>query len=123
MAVKRKIKVKRGDVFLVNFDPTIGSEIQKTRPAIVLQNDIANTYSSVTIVAAITSKSDEGKLYPTEVEMNAGAGGLLNDSVVLLNQVRTIDKQRLVTKLGSIDTKTLARVNEAIQISLGIIDV
>lgn len=85
---------KRGEVYLVNFDPTIGAEIQKTRPAIVLQNDVANRWSPITIVAAITSQFEES-LYPTEVLVNTHEGGLTVDSVVLLNQIRSIDKRRL----------------------------
>lgn len=111
---------KRGEIYLVNFDPAIGAEIKKTRPALILQNDIANRYSSVTIVAAITSFSDkDGKIYPTEVFIGDSEGGLDNDSVALLNQIRTMDKRRLVKKLGILKDKTMAQVDKAIQISLG----
>jgi mRNA interferase MazF len=85
---------RRGDIYLVNFDPTVGSEIKKTRPALIIQNDIANQHSPIIIVAAITSKFDE-LLYPTEVLIKAPEAGLKHDSVVLLNQIRSIDKQRL----------------------------
>jgi len=81
----------RGEVYLVNFDPTLGSEIKKTRPALIIQNDIANEHSPITIVAAITSKFDN-TLYPTEVEISAGEGDLKQNSVVLLNQIRSIDR-------------------------------
>ena len=101
MATARKITPRRGDVFVVSFDPTLGAEIQKTRPALVLQNDIANRFSPITIVAAITSQFDS-KLYPTEVLITAREGGLERDSVVLLNQVRSIDRQRLVRRLGRV---------------------
>ena len=123
MAKKRIETLKRGDIFLVNFDPTIGSEIKKTRPAIILQNDIANKYSSVTIVAAITSQAADQKLYPTEVFLKSGDGGMVNDSTVLLNQVRTIDKVRLVKKLGKVQRKTMTEVTKALEISLGIVEV
>jgi mRNA interferase MazF len=113
---------RRGDVFLVNFDPTIGAEIQKTRPAIILQNDIANRYSPVTIVAAISS-AGAGKIYPTEVAIGPGVGGLDRSSIVLLNQVRTIDKQRLVRKIGSLDRGTMERVDAALVISFGLTDI
>ena len=84
------IQPKRGDIYLVNFNPTLGAEIRKTRPALILQNDIANKYSPVTIVAAISSKFDD-PLYPTEVLISAKARtGLAVDSVVLLNQIRTV---------------------------------
>ena len=110
---------KRGEIYLVNFDPSIGAEIKKTRPALILQNDIANRYSSVTIVAAITSFSDkDGKMYSTEVFIGDSEGGLDNDSVALLNQIRTIDKQRLVKKLGVLKDKTMAQIDKAVQISL-----
>jgi mRNA interferase MazF len=81
----RLVLPKRGEIYLVNFDPTVGAEIRKTRPAMVLQNDVANEYSPITIVAAITSKFDE-RLYPTEVLITASGSGLAQDSVVLLNQ-------------------------------------
>jgi len=110
---------KKGEIYLVNFDPAIGAEIKKTRPALILQNDIANRYSSVTIVAAITSFSDkDGKMYSTEVFIGDSEGGLDNDSVALLNQIRTIDKQRLVKKLGVLKDKTMAQIDKAVQISL-----
>lgn len=112
---------KRGEIYLVNFDPAIGAEIKKTRPALILQNDIANRYSSVTIVAAITSFSDkDDKTYPTEVFIGDSEGGLNNNSVALLNQIRTIDKGRLVKKLGVLKDKTMAHIDKAIQISLGL---
>ena len=111
---------KRGEIYLVNFDPSIGAEIKKTRPALILQNDIANRYSSVTIVAAITSFSDkDGKTYPTEVFIGVSEGGLDKDSVALLNQIRTIDKGRLVKKLGVLKDKIMVQIDKTIQISFG----
>ena len=111
---------KRGEVYLVNFDPTIGSEIKKTRPALILQNDIANRHSPITIVAAITSQFDE-PLYPTEVLIQAGEGGLSKDSVVLLNQIRSIDKARLIKRLGRLKQATMRRVDRALHISFGLV--
>ena len=113
------IQPRRGEVYLVNFDPVIGAEIRKTRPALILQNDIANRHSPVTIVAAITSQFEE-PLYPTEVVLRAGEGGATKDSVVLLNQIRTVDKRRIVRRLGAINTETMRRIERAIQISLGL---
>lgn len=113
---------KRGEVFLVNFDPTVGAEIKKTRHALILQNNIANEHSPITIVAAITSKFDDA-LYPTEVEIAAGEGGLKQSSVVLLNQIRSIDNQRLAKRLGKIESATLKKVDSAIKISLGLIEI
>lgn len=117
---KKEPYPKRGEIWLVNFDPTIGSEIKKTRPALILQNNIANRYSPVTIVAAITS-STGGALYPTEVLVNTDEGGLKNDSLVLANQIRTIDKKRLIKRLGRIKPGTIRQVELALEISLGLI--
>ena len=119
---KRKIAFpKRGEIYLVNFDPTVGSEIQKTRPALILQNDISNQYSPITIVAAITSQFDF-ETYPTEVLINPPEGGLTITSVVLLNQIRSIDKQRLVKRMGIVSDHLMGYVDNAIQISLGLIE-
>lgn len=118
MARKQIITPKRGEVYLVNFDPTIGAEINKKRPALVIQNNTSNTYSPVTIVAAITSSFSTERIYPTEVFVSAGEGGLLQDSVVLLNQIRTIDKVRLVKKLGNLTIARMNAVSRAITISL-----
>ena len=98
MARPRGIAPRRGQVWLVTFDPTVGHEIHKTRPALVVQNDIANRFSPITIVAAITSTA-EGKVYPTEVRVGKGEAGLSTDSIVLLNQLRSVDKRRLVRRL------------------------
>jgi len=118
---KRIVFPKRGEIFLVNFDPTIGSEIKKTRPAVILQNDSANQYSPVTIVAAVSSQMDE-RLYPTEVKLIPKESGLTVESVVLLNQIRTIDKQRLVKKLGQVKPETMKRIDRALLISCGLTD-
>lgn len=111
---------KRGEVYLVSFDPTVGSEIKKTRPALIVQNDIGNRYSPITIVAAITSKFDE-ELYPTEVLVTPPEGGLHEPSVVALNQIRSIDKQRLVKRLGVVKPATMVRVDQALRISVGLL--
>jgi mRNA interferase MazF len=106
---------KRGEIYLVNFRPTVSAKIRKTRPALVLQNDIANRHSSITIVAAVTSKFDE-MLYPTEVLVTAPEGELSVDSVVLLNQIRSIDRRRLVRRLGAIRGSTMEKVERSLQI-------
>lgn len=116
---QEQLKPRRGDVYLVNLDPAVGSEIKKTRPAVIIQNDIGNTYSPVTIVAAITSFRDDD-LYPTEVRIAAKEGGLASDSIVLLNQLRTIDKSRLIKKIGILSGATMVRVDAALQASLGL---
>ena len=123
MAHKRGLNYpKRGEVYLVNFDPVIGAEIRKTRPALILQNDIANRHSPLTIVSAITSQFEE-PLYPTEVFLRAGEGGTTRDSVILLNQIRSIDKRRLVRRRGAIRPESMQRVNRSLQISLGLMPI
>jgi mRNA interferase MazF len=116
------VRPRRGEVYLVNFDPTLGAEIQRTRPALIVQNDIANRHSAITIVAAITSQFDQ-PLYPTEVLIRPREGGLRTDSVVLLNQIRSIDKQRFVRRLGTLKPETMDRVDHAILISMGLINI
>jgi mRNA interferase MazF len=112
---------RRGEVYLVSFDPTVGSEIRKTRPAVILQNDIGNRHSPLTIVAAVTSQF-ELPPYPTEVHVLTPDGGLAKDSVVLLNQMRSIDRRRLVQRLGVLSGDTMRRVDAALSISVGLVD-
>ena len=110
----------RGEVFLVSFDPTMGAEIQKTRPALIIQNDIGNRNSPLTIVAAITSHHG-GVVRPHQVLITAPEGGLQVDSTVLLNQMRSVDKQRLMRRLGALRAETMAKVDRALVISLGLV--
>ena len=112
----------RGDIYLVNFDPTIGAEIRKTRPALVIQNDIGNQYSPIIIVAAITSKFDS-RPYPTDVVMEPEDSGLSQTSAAVLNQIRSVDRQRLIKHLGKASPTVMERVDRAIQISLGLVDI
>lgn len=118
-SVRTVTNPRRGDLYLVSFDPTLGAEIRKTRPALIIQNDVANRASPITIVAAISSQFDD-PLYPTEVLIRAPEGGLGSDSVVLLNQVRSIDKLRLVRRLSRLTVETMHRVDQALLISLGL---
>ncbi len=118
---RQQIIPSRGELYLVNFDPAIGSEIQKTRPACILQNDISNRHSSVTIVAAITSQFEE-PLYPTEVLIEPPEGGLGKRSVLLLNQIRTIDKRRLIKKLGALKPQTIGKINRALEVSFDLVN-
>ena len=111
--------VKRGDIFYADLSPVIGSEQGGTRPVLVVQNDVGNKFSPTVIVAAITSQINKAKL-PTHIEINAHEVGLLKDSVILLEQVRTIDKKRLREKIGRLDDEQLASVDEALGISFGI---
>ncbi|MBI2101305.1 type II toxin-antitoxin system PemK/MazF family toxin [Candidatus Woesearchaeota archaeon] len=113
-------EVKRGDIWLVNLDPTIGHEIRKSRPAVIIQNDLGNKYSPITIIAPITSQNIE-KTYPIEVVLDRKNSGLEKVSKVLLNQIRAIDKRRLIRKLGRVDYETMAKVENSIKISLGLV--
>jgi mRNA interferase MazF len=111
---------QRGEIYLVDFDPSRGHEIQKTRPAVIVQNDIGNRYSSVTIVAAITSKVSATP-YPVEVGVAPGKGtGLTLPSAINLGQIRSVDRQCLVKRLGALDAETLGKVDDALKISLGL---
>ncbi|MDQ7823368.1 MAG: type II toxin-antitoxin system PemK/MazF family toxin [Candidatus Eremiobacteraeota bacterium] len=116
--LKKKAMIKRGDVLLVDLNPARGSEQRKIRPCVVLQNDVGNLYSPVTIVACITS--GDKSLYETEVEVKAPEGGLRNNSLVLLNQIRTIDKSRIIGHCGELSPETMKLVNESLMVSLGL---
>ena len=111
--------VKRGDIFYADLSPVIGSEQGGIRPVLVVQNDVGNKYSPTVIAAAITSKINKAKL-PTHIEIDAKEYGLSRDSVILLEQVRTIDKQRLREKIGRLDDVQMEKVNNAITISFGL---
>lgn len=113
---------KRGDIYLVSFDPTVGSEIQKTRPALVIQNDVGNQYSPITIVAAITSQFTVPP-YPTEVVVEPKDSGLEQASAVVLNQIRSVDRQHLLKRLGKATPEVMGRVDRAIAISLGLVEI
>ncbi len=113
--------VKRGYVYYADLSPVVGSEQGGVRPVLIIQNNVGNRYSPTVIVAAITSQIDKAKL-PTHVEVEANDYGLDKNSVVLLEQVRTIDKQRLRDKTTELDEKVMKRIDEALKISLGLID-
>lgn len=119
--ISKRLIPRRGEVYVVNFDPSIGSEIQKRRPALILQNNIGNRYSNTTIVAAISSQFD-ARLYPTEVYIEPREGGLEKPCVVLLSQVRTVDKRRLTKQLGMLSAETMRKVDQALQISVGLVE-
>lgn len=112
--------VKRGDIFYADLSPVIGSEQGGIRPVIIIQNDIGNKYSPTVIVAAITSQINKAKL-PTHVEISSEEYGLNRDSVVLLEQVRTLDKKRLKEKIGHMTDSDMKKVNKALQISLSLV--
>lgn len=119
--VENKVDVKRGHIFYADLSPVVGSEQGGVRPVLVIQNDIGNKYSPTVIIAAITSQIQKAKL-PTHVEVESKNNQLEKDSVILLEQIRTIDKQRLREKVTTLDEKIMVRVNEALRISLGLID-
>jgi len=114
--------IKRGDILYADLSPVIGSEQGGLRPVLIVQNDIGNKYSPTVIVAAITSQINKAKL-PTHIEISAEEYGLTKDSVVLLEQVRTIDKKRLKEKVGHINDDLVPSINEALSISLGLLDI
>ncbi|HPC99931.1 MAG TPA: type II toxin-antitoxin system PemK/MazF family toxin [Acetivibrio sp.] len=113
--------IKRGDIFYADLSPVIGSEQGGIRPVLIVQNDIGNKYSPTVIASAITSQINKAKL-PTHIELSAKDYGLPKDSVVLLEQIRTIDKKRLREKIGHLDDELMEKVNEALTVSFGLID-
>ena len=116
-----KVNIRRGDIYYADLSPVIGSEQGGIRPVVILQNNIGNKYSPTVIAAAITSKTDKARL-PTHIEVDAVNNGLAKDSVILLEQLRTLDKMRLKEKMGHLEDDLMTKVNEAINISMGLID-
>ncbi len=114
--------VKRGDIFFADLSPVVGSEQGGVRPVLIVQNDVGNKYSPTIIAAAITSQINKAKL-PTHIEISAEEYGLTKDSVILLEQIRTIDKKRLKDKIGRLDDDLMNVVNEAISVSFGLTDI
>lgn len=110
------MKVKRGELYYADLSPVVGSEQGGIRPVVIIQNDIGNKYSPTVIIAAITSQLNKAKL-PTHIEIGSQEFGLPKHSVVLLEQVRTIDKKRLRDKIGHFDQDTMRKINDAIRIS------
>ena len=111
--------VKRGDIYYADLSPVVGSEQGGMRPVLIVQNDTGNKHSPTVIAAAITSQMGKARL-PTHIELEARSFGLSRDSVILLEQVRTIDKSRLRERMGKLDETTMNRVNNAIAVSLGL---
>jgi mRNA interferase MazF len=119
---RSKAYPQRGEIYLTALDPAVGHEIKKTRPALVIQNDVTNEYSNTTIVAAITSRVNTPP-YPNEAIVEPSAStGIQVLCTVRLDQVRTVDRQRLIHRLGKVDSATMARVNAALKISLGLVE-
>ena len=115
----RDLSIQKGDLYFADLSPVMGSEQGGVRPVLVVQNDVGNKFSPTIIVAAVTSKKNKADL-PTHVEIDAGGNGLSKNSIVLLEQLRTIDKRRLKERIGTIDKNRLPEVNEALSVSLGI---
>ncbi len=114
------MQIKRGDMFYADLSPVIGSEQGGIRPVLIIQNDLGNKYSPTVIAAAITSQTNKTKL-PTHIEIDGENQGLKNNSVILTEQIRTIDKSRLKEKIGHIeDERTLNKINNAIGVSFGL---
>lgn len=113
------MQIHRGDIFYADLSPVIGSEQGGLRPVLIIQNDVGNKYSPTVIAAAITSRLGKTKL-PTHIDIYADQVGLVKDSVILLEQVRTLDKRRLKEKMGHLEGEIMQKVNDAISISFGL---
>jgi mRNA interferase MazF len=113
------MNIRRGDIYYADLSPVIGSEQGGLRPVLIVQNDVGNRYSPTVIAAAITSKMGKTKLQ-THIDVPGDDAGLAKDSIILLEQIRTIDKRRLKEKMGHLDDATMANVNNAIEVSFGL---
>ena len=111
--------VKRGDIYYADLSPVVGSEQGGMRPVLIVQNDTGTTHSTTVIAAAITSQTGKARL-PTHIELDAQSVGLSRDSVILLEQIRTIDKSRLRERMGKLDDTTMTKVDNAIAVSFGL---
>ncbi len=113
------MNIKRGDIYYADLSPVVGSEQGGLRPVLIVQNDVGNRYSPTVIAAAITSRMSKAKL-PTHIDIMGSHAGLSKDSVILLEQIRTLDKRRLKEKMGHLDEDTMTSVNNAIEVSFGL---
>ena len=111
--------VHRGEIYYADLSPVVGSEQGGVRPVLIVQNDVGNKFSPTVIAAAITSQKDKANL-PTYIAVNAQGSGLIKDSIILLEQVRTLDKHRLREKMGRLDAESMGRVDQALSISFGL---
>jgi mRNA interferase MazF len=112
------LNIRRGDIYYADLSPVVGSEQGGIRPVLIVQNNVGNRFSPTVIAAAITSQQSKANL-PTHIPLHADSSGLAKDSVVLLEQVRTIDKKRLKEKMGTVDENSMNEINNAISISFG----
>ena len=113
------MNVRRGDIYYADLIPVVGSEQGGIRPVLIVQNDVGNRFSPTVIAAAITSQKDKARL-PTHIQVDSVGSGLAKDSIVLLEQIRTIDKRRLKEHMGRLDDFSMKRVNQALQVSFGL---
>lgn len=113
------LSIKRGDMYYADLSPVVGSEQGGVRPVLIVQNDIGNKYSPTVIAAAITSQTTKNKL-PTHIHIPSSEYGLVKDSIILTEQIRTIDKSRLKEKIGQVDAFTMNQVNNALEVSFGL---
>ena len=113
------MNVKRGEIYYADLSPVVGSEQGGVRPVLIVQNDVGNRYSPTVIAAAITSQKEKSKL-PTHIEIESAGCGLSKDSIVLLEQIRTIDKKRLKERMGMLDNNSMYRIDNALSVSFGL---
>ena len=113
------MNINRGEIYYADLSPVVGSEQGGVRPVLIVQNDVGNKFSPTVIAAAITSQKFKTNL-PTHIQVSATGCGLAKDSIVLLEQVRTIDKRRLRERMGTLDNRDMNKVNEALQVSFGL---
>ena len=113
------MNVKRGDIYYADLSPVVGSEQGGVRPVLIVQNDTGNRFSPTVIAAAITSQKDKTKL-PTHIQLNSSHSGLCRDSIVLLEQIRTLDKRRLKERMGRLDGKSMEQIDQALSVSFGL---
>ena len=114
------VNVRRGDIFYADLSPVVGSEQGGIRPVLIVQNDVGNRFSPTVIAAAITSQKDKARL-PTHIQLNSLGSGLARDSIVLLEQIRTIDKRRLKERMGQLDERSMGQIDNALSVSFGLI--
>ena len=114
-------ELKRGEIVLVDLNPARGAEKRKTRPCLIIQNDIGNKFSPLTIIAVITSQKEIKKKFPTDVWIGKGEGGLEHPSIIQCDQIKTIDKRRIIKKIGAVDISIMKEVDGALRISLDLL--
>ena len=114
-----RVTVRRGEIYYADLSPVVGSEQGGLRPVLIVQNDVGNRHSPTVIAAAITSQHEKARL-PTHIEVGGGSCGLARDSIVLLEQIRTLDKKRLRERMGELDNNSMNAVNSALSISFGL---